>query len=270
MIMAGAWTGLPTAFAGKLGDFERSATEERGGADKRSQSQSGREQKGSSSCFDPIVSDVGSVVVSDTVAPAANSCFGGLFVAMGEGGANSTKRIDPVEVRPGERIDARKEGEALIPFLRVDLAYQNVESDVIARDVRAEAGYGAVGFQLRRTVYEEENPPDRLETLQYYLLYRMSFGSFVEVDAGIGSLLLTGKEKNSGLSLTIPVIFHPTDYFGVEFRPAWSTINDNSIHDLDAGVLFGGRYASLRAGYRWFKSGRESLDGPYAGVALRW
>lgn len=270
LIVAGGGKDPSPAVAGKLEEFERSAIEERGHPDKSSSSRSNAERSGSSSCFDPVVSDVGDEVVSETAVPAASGCISGLFGAIGRGGANSMKRIDPLEARSGERVIPRKDGEALISFLRVDLSYQEVESDVSAGDLRAELGYGSIGFQLRRTVYEERDPPDTLEAFQYHILYRMSYGTAVEVDLGVGSLFLTGKEKNSGFSVTVPFLYHPVESVGLEFRPAWSAIHENSIYDLDLGVLFGGRYASLRAGYRWFRGGHESLDGPYAGVALRW
>ena len=83
VMMAGICTAPSPAYAGKLGDFERSATEEDGAADTHSPSQSGREKDRSSSCIDPIVLDVGEVIVSEAVAPEASSCIGGSSVPCG-------------------------------------------------------------------------------------------------------------------------------------------------------------------------------------------
>jgi hypothetical protein len=41
------------------------------------------------------------------------------------------------------------------------------------------------------------------------------------------------------------------------------------VSDYDLAALLGWRYVSLKAGYRWVSSPRESLNGPYAGLSLR-
>ena len=185
--------------------------------------------------------------------------------------ALAADRVDPdgLAAQEDERI-VRKHGEALVPFLRLDTMYQEVETDVTARDYLIIVGYGAVGFQVRSTVYEEKEPPDKLRLAEYHALYRMSLGNHVEIDLGAGAMVLKGIQENSGFSVTVPVLIHPSDHYGFEFRPVWSSINENDIQDFDVAVLFGWRYVSVKAGYRWVRSPHQSLDGPEMGVSLRW
>jgi hypothetical protein len=170
----------------------------------------------------------------------------------------------------GKGVRPRREGEALIPVLRLDVTYQHAESDITAWDYRFEAGYGPLGFQMRRTVYDEKVPAASLEVIEYHALYRMSAGSKLEVDLGAGAMILNGFQDNNGYSVTVPILYHPTNFYGFEFRPVWSSINENDIQDFDLAVLFGWRYASIKAGYRWLRSPHQSLDGPEFGIALRW
>jgi hypothetical protein len=155
-------------------------------------------------------------------------------------------------------------GEALIPFARFDLSYQDVESDVDAWDYRLEGGYGPVGLQCNLTHYSEETPEDDLDMLRFYGMYRMSFGTIVEVDLGLGALTIDGNGRDTRFSLTVPVRIYPTDWLGIEIRPAWA----DNVTDCDIALLLTAPYVSLKAGYRWVSSPTESLNGPYAGLAV--
>jgi hypothetical protein len=194
-----------------------------------------------------------------------------LFGGIANGGRYSWDRINPdgLSSQRDERI-VRRQGEALIPFLRLDTMYQEVEADVAAWDYLMIVGYGSLGFQVRSTVYEEKEPADKLRFAEYHALYRMSLGNHIEVDLGAGAMVLKGVQENSGFSVTVPVLIHPSDHYGFEFRPVWSSINENDIQDFDVAFLFGWRYASVKAGYRWVRSPHQSLDGPEMGVSLRW
>lgn len=180
------------------------------------------------------------------------------------GGINSSNRVS------GAGEEPRRSGDALLARLRVDACYQKVEDDVDAFDLRAEAGYGFFGIQTRHTRFWEVHPADTLGVTQAHLLYRMSFGSQVECDLGVGALLLDGRRTTSGISFTLPLLIHPTRNFGVEFRPAWGDMNGRAVDDYDLAVLLGDRHVSLKLGYRWLMSGQRDLSGPEAGVSLYW
>jgi hypothetical protein len=189
-----------------------------------------------------------------------------IILSFAYGGIHSFERLNPEE----EDARLRHPGEALIPFVALDVNAQNVESDVWAWDVRGEIGYACFGFQARRTHYREAEPRDELNAQAFHFLYRMSFGPHVEVDLGFGALELRGNAVNRGFSFTMPVLVYPTENFGIEYRPAWSTIDENRLYDHDLSLVLGFRYGFIRGGYRWFYGDNESLSGPQAGVSLRW
>jgi hypothetical protein len=257
--------------AGTLDDFEKDAVKKREpGTDSKSKKRSstdGADDLGDA-CLDSLASDCLDVFCTSG---EAGRGIGAVFGGIANGGRHSWDRINPdgLAAQKDERI-VRRQGEALVPFLRLDTVYQNVETDVAAWDYLMIVGYGALGFQARSTVYEEKEPAGKLRFAEYHALYRMSLGNQVEVDLGAGAMVLKGAQENSGFSITVPVLIHPSDHYGFEFRPVWSSINENNIQDFDVAVLFGWRYASVKAGYRWVHSLHQSLDGPEIGVSLRW
>ncbi len=257
------------AVSGTLNDFETDAA---GREKNKSKKEKEKEKTDSADAGDMCLDAVGDEICSSLCASSFIEDFiknaGG---AISQGGSNSLDRINPGGLAAQEYPGiVRKRGEALIPFLRADAAYQEVESDVTAWDYRFELGYGSLGFQFRYTAYNEKEPPDALRVSEYHVLYRMSATPRFEIDLGVGGMFLSGNQENSGFSVTVPVLYHPTDFYGFEFRPVWSSINENDIQDFDLAVLFGWRYASIKAGYRWLRSPHQSLDGPEIGIALRW
>ncbi len=181
-----------------------------------------------------------------------------VFVAVGAYGGVSS----------WEKTADKSKGQPLIPFVRLDLSYQNVESDVYATDVALEVGYGPWAAWLQRTEYEEDNPDSNLKLSYVQALYRMSFGTAVEIDLGIGGSYLDGTGSSSGVGFSLPVKFYPWERLGFEFRPVWSNINGNQIEDYTLGIVGGWEYVSLKAGYRWVSTGPESLNGPSVGVVF--
>lgn len=180
------------------------------------------------------------------------------------GGISSWERVDSGgAAEPGSAHRAL--GEPLLPFARLDLAYQSVESDVDAMDVRAELGYGPFAAQVDLTRYWEETPSDEMNLLRALAVYRMAFGANVETDLGFGVLTLEGDERTSRFLFSLPVLVHPSPHWGIEFRPAWA----DRVSDYDLALLLTRGCTSLKLGYRWLDSPRESLDGPYVGVSIR-
>ncbi|MCK4739880.1 MAG: hypothetical protein KAT46_08015 [Deltaproteobacteria bacterium] len=225
------------AVAGNLSDFEDSIIEK----NKRVKKTTKKSKNKSGSNMD-----------SDDITAA-------ILYGLAVGGIATMERV-----REGER----KDGDALIPFARIDLSVQDVASDVVAFDARAEFGYGAFGAQVRRTTFNEENTKDVLDLLQSHILYRISPVEQFEVDLGLGTVTLNGGEVHSGVSFTMPVMVRFHEYLGFEYRPAWASINGNHIEDYDYALIIGSRFASLRAGYRIVQSWNNSLEGPYLGLAL--
>ncbi len=261
LFLSMALAAASSALAGQLSDFERDATGRNSSSEHTSSTSSRRSD---------ATSDFVGDMTGDCLSELCANMLGELFKTMAVGGAISNARVEEYRSAQDTEPSARRSGDALLPFLRLDLLHQNVEGDVTALDSRFEAGSGSLAVEARRTVYREEQPSDNLEIGELHGLYRMSPNSDFEIDAGVGILSVKGNGTTSGLSITIPLRYHPAESFGLEFRPVWSSLKDNAIQDLEAAVLIGWRYASIKAGYRWMHSPHQSLDGPETGISLRW
>jgi hypothetical protein len=169
-------------------------------------------------------------------------------------------------------------GGATLPYIRADVNWQYINSNLEAGDLRVEAGYKLLAFHGRHTVYTESNPSDELTINQYYGVLR--FGGSLsdpalphaswEIGLGLGAAQQQGNQEHSSGAFTIPIKFHPADWVGIEFRPAWYKPQDRIISDYDVSASLGYRYVQLRGGYRWLWLQGEGhfFNGPYAGVSV--
>lgn len=250
------------ARAGKLEDFERDATRDRS-EDRRDDS--GRDDPWGEDDYDYLPSGK---AVHDPVDRFFSGMFSGLLIVPGQASwaraANDTPTLSQWNLAP------RVPGDPFIPLIRMDAAYQAVESDVEALDGRLQLGYGPLAFEFNGTWFQEEDPSARLEIYHLYGLYRLSYGQNVEIDLGVGGIILDGEELNTGASLTIPFLVRIRDWLLVEFRPAWSEVNDTRIDKYELDVLFNWRSVALKTGYRWLESPNESLNGPFVGLSIRY
>lgn len=169
-------------------------------------------------------------------------------------------------------------GEATVPFVRVDYNWQYIDQNLEANDFRIEAGYKMLAFHGRHTVYTESNPSDELTMNQYYGVLRfggalahenLSAGSW-ELGIGLGTAQQQGNDEHSSWAFTVPVKLYPSEWFGLEFRPAWYRPQERVIGDYDLSASLGWRYVQLRGGYRWLwiQGIGHELNGPYAGVSV--
>jgi hypothetical protein len=245
------------AYAGKLDDFEDEATEE----DVRR--------------YD----DDGDGFLDGFFGALLRGFFKLLFWRPGDDDYRDDYRRQPSR-SPDPRTEPYEYGEQppgytyynprLWTSLRLDGSYQNVESDIGAFNLHSELGLAFLGVQGRFTYYREEDPDDHLWLSYIHGLARFPIDNTVQISPGVGAVFLYGENQNSGFSMTVPVLFYPRDWIGVEFRPTWSWINENTLSDHDLGVVLGSQYASFKAGYRWVYTEREeSLDGPYMGVTFQ-
>jgi hypothetical protein len=168
------------------------------------------------------------------------------------------------------RVETREPGEPLIPFARGDAGYQYIRGGPSALDMRGEAGWAFLALETRLTSYRDRRTDETLSALSVNGLYRMSFGSQVEIDLGAGSYSLQGEGRHAGSTFTVPIRVAATDWLGLEARPSWHFIGENTIRDHALSVRLGGRYAGFTAGYRWVESGSAKLDGPQIGLSLSW
>lgn len=179
--------------------------------------------------------------------------------------------LDRVRSDPGfSGISPREIGSPDLPFFRVDLGYQDLESGVEAFDGRLEAGYGPAGLQYRLTHLQQGHTHEQLGLSYIHGLYRISASDAFEFGIGLGQISLDGEARNSGASLTVPINIYPLREVGLRLVPTWSDMNGNSIRDYDGSVAYVKKYFSVRLGYREIQSHQEELRGPYAGVSFHY
>ena len=169
-------------------------------------------------------------------------------------------------------------GAPVLPYVRADYNWQYLNSNLVADDVRLEAGYKCLAFHGRRTRYAEKNPTDDSDINQFYGVIRVG-GEDVdesdrtnwgEVGIGIGGMQQIGNSEFSSWALTVPLKIYPAEWIGVEFHPAWYRPQDRVIGDYDLSVSLGWRFVQFRGGYRWLwvQGVGHKLNGPYAGLSV--
>ncbi|MCK5676044.1 MAG: hypothetical protein KAH99_03410 [Verrucomicrobia bacterium] len=180
-----------------------------------------------------------------------------------------------------ERADGRRFifprhelGQATVPYVRFDYNWQSADWDVA--DTRLELGYKLFAFHGRMTRYSDSEG-DELDVSQYYGVlryggYRPNFlpGTFeFSIGLGVAQHAAVVGDDSSG-AITVPLKYHPVDWFGIEFRPAWYRWDEITIGDYDLSVSLGARFVQLRGGYRWIWDNGvvDEQSGPYAGVSV--
>lgn len=164
----------------------------------------------------------------------------------------------------------RDNGDPLVPKVRLDLAYQYLESDLAAAAYTIELGYAWGGAEFRQTRYMEQNPDDKLDFLQLHALFRPMVSEKLQCDVALGPVWLIGDETTLGWSFGLPFRYWFHENAGVEFRPMWSSFDGTSVSDYDLSLSFRYDYIALRLGYRWVSSPQETLDGAYIGITFRY
>ena len=175
---------------------------------------------------------------------------------------------------PSISVKLREPGDPVIPYFRFDSSYQRIDSDTDATDFYSQIGYGPAAVDMRLIRFNEKDhttgTTTHLDIKRVHFLGRMSYGSNFEVDAGVGWIQIDGQQRSDGFSFTLPILYYPSQYWGVEFRPAWANINGSSIEEYDVSAHLCWKHIGIKAGYRWLKSEETSLNGPYAGVVIRY
>lgn len=237
-----------TLRAGILDDFEEASTQKPSSSSGRSHD-SHDESDDNDSVFFDILFEI----------------FHGIFVY---GGKSSLAHINGSDDPLYEHISIRETGAPNLPFIRGDVHYQWVDSDVYALDGRLEAGVGPMALQLRSTRFKESSPDDSLTITYVHGLFRMSGSRLFEWDLGLGSMSMEGNERHSGFSMTFPLSSYPFEHFGLRLVPTLSGINGNVIKDMDVSMALVYPFAAVQLGYRNIEANGVTLNGPYAGLSF--
>ena len=244
---------ITPAYSSQLRDFEESAT-------RPDRDTATRE----SSVFDELMGEI------------IASCLGFvvLTVFVEPIGALASSARDRVNVdyvpEDVERDTSRSIGDPDLPFFRLDLNYQRVSSNIDGIDGRFEIGYGPYAVQARHTRYEEKKPSEKLNFTSIHGLLRLSEDNRFEMGLGAGALLLDGDRHTSGFSITCPINWYPHRRMAIRVVPTISWLGGNSIGDYDVSAGYTRPYFSLQSGYRWLRSGDETIHGPYIGFSLHY
>lgn len=244
------------SFAGKLDDFEKDTEKKK---DKTS-----KDNSISSDLAGAILGAISSALIVGTVEGIKNDKN-----KSSQNKETTQKDSNKAEEKPSEKNLVKwPTGDPMVPFARIDASYQHLSSKLKAWDCMAEFGYEFLALNGRFTHYMEKDPDDSLDAAEGSILLRMPFCDHVEVDLGAGFMSISGDKTHSGGSVTLPIKIRPVKYLEIELRPLWADINGNFMQDYDAGIVITGRYAGVRAGYRWLLSPGECLDGPYLGISI--
>ena len=234
------------ASAGQLDAFERDANK----AESKKEPEHRRRDQDEADPFDDLWGDL-------------------LLLPFWYGGSESLARMNPDLVDFDATIPLRAPGEPLIPILRADVDWQHIEDNLSAWNFGGELGYGPLALRATRQQFTEEladGNEDRLDLTMLLGLYRMSFAACVEIDLGGGMSWLDGDQESSAGAIAAGITIHPFEHYGFEFRPVWA----DRIAVYDAGLVAGVDFIAAKAGWRWTESPDESLNGPYAGLSLRY
>lgn len=256
-------------YAGKLIDFEKDTTPYPESASEREQySSTPRHKKPhrhhrrreDDDFFSILFGDLIDDIVSDVVGGAAHAIGNGLD----EAATHSNQRID--ESRAASAEDKRELGEPVIPYFRLNLNMQNIETHIYGFDGKLELGYGAIAGEYRQTRYRDDVLKESLRLKQLQLFSRMSFGNHFVMNFGLGGASLDGQNHSQGALFSVPMIYYPQRHLAFELRPSWMFGGELSLDEMDLSTLISFQRIALRLGFRQLNSQHDSLQGAYAGV----
>ena len=165
------------------------------------------------------------------------------------------------------RADAgvrRDEGDALIPYVRYDFAYQHVSSSASGYDNRLELGYGVISVLVDDLHLTDRAYGVSLTVDRYLLQYRVSVDRHREFDFALGETDLLGANYTQLGTVSVAARFMVTNHVMLEFRPTWA----NTIQDYEGAAAYSQPGWSVKAGYRSVTSPGGTLQGPFIGFSL--
>ena len=172
---------------------------------------------------------------------------------------------------PPEPSRFRDPGDPLLPYFRLDGAWQDATGRIEAEDFYIQGGYGPMAVDYRQTYFTEDRPRTHLDLHWLHFLARMRYGEQVELDLGVGGFWMEGTRRTDGISLSAALLVYPEEYWGLEFRPTVAMLEtESSIRDYDLALHYRQELVGVKVGYRWTKSPNVTLEGPYLGLVFRW
>lgn len=179
------------------------------------------------------------------------------FIALGYGGQYSVAYMDE-----------RERGELLLPILRVESSFLYDDARRGAYGTLIEGGWGFLGARANYWDHFDVSTDDHVAMITWHLLYRATFGEYLEIDLGGGGIEIGGDNEKHGGSGVFGVRWRPDERLSVEYFRSWHDIEreDYSEHDLAFRVNLEGVHFKL--GYRYLGLPERNLKGPYAGIGV--
>lgn len=265
------------AMAGKLDDFEQSATTSQSEkqSSKKHSSSSGKSSQSSSrssetsgfagAMVEAILFPIVEVVVKTTVYAAAHATDQVLTTGT-QGSLKQSERTlqEPIDI-PDLSEDA--DGHYGVPLLLADISYGSGD-DIEWRDLRLETGYGPISLFYRRSKYLEPDIDDEMLVSNFSVNYRLYYGARVEFDAGLGKYWLQGNDDTSSASFRLALKLRMFDNVWLTASRIATMGDELDLSDSEYALVYGKRHWFVRSYYRRLNAENSSLDGFGFGVGL--
>lgn len=261
-------TSLPVR-AGTLSDFEESAHTSSASSQSKSYSSSSSSGNSDSSSSDNWL---GRLIVDIVVLGGSNSftkagtAFNDPAAENGQAQQENTSATEGAAASDDEFSEPKHPGDHLLPFFQANLSAGAGSHDIDWKDIRLEAGYGAVAAVYRRSLYSEQRSSDELILSKTLLLYRMLFFDHLTVEFGVGKYTMDGFAHASDDALFTGFHLKFTDRLSLANR-------STSVHGLNLNfddsewlVQYGIKNWSAQLAYRKLESPGMSINGPSLGL----
>lgn len=247
-----------SSFAGKLDDFETSATEKKHERRDSRRHPPSRDNR-----------DDGHHHQSDGGCHGFFSCLFQIFIHV-DASSSSTDTYDETEQSeypPDE--SGQQNNPPARPLVTVDLAYQYMEPGIFGLDSSFKLRLKWVNIEGRFTRVVETSPYDILDVSQLNVVFPIRLSRSLTVGGSVGLYQLAGNNTNTGGSIGMPITYKaPGSKWEFAMTPLWTNINGNYITDVDYRVSYRKGNTNFFTGHRGIDTGSQLLSGPYVGVGL--
>lgn len=283
-------TCLPASYAqaGKLNDLESASTT----SNSRSSSSSNNSTRHSSSSSssrsggigEAIVGALAEVMVRVIVEVSTQAISAGV-TTMAYAGENSLQRYQRTKAKktnfsaPNSEAEYdefqeleyenslfRKEGDPILPTIRLSSQWLSASGDINAQLYRAEAGYGLIGVSFSQNNLQERG--DTLALSNALIHYRMSFGNNFSWDLAFGSGKMNGNQQHNGSVFAMPMRYRYNKDWHFEYYPVWTDYKNGSLAEHQFSFNYHYKHLGATLGYKTWSAGSTSVDGVFTGLYL--
>jgi len=262
------------ALAGKLDDLETQATTK--SKSKSSSKSSGSKSSSSSGGYynnssqndddgNPIEAAFMAFMLIFLTVKAIELTAEGIGV-LAEHGGDSFSRYDQSSntSKGAEPSLFRKEGDPILPTLRLSSQWLNGSGDVSGQLNRIEAGFGAFGVSHTQNRLTEAG--DKLTIKNTLAHYRMSFGNDFSWDLAFGKGKMDGNKNTDGNVFAMPMRLRLNQEVHLEYFPVWSDYGGRRMSEHQFSLNWQKEKVGLSTGFKTFSAGNTSVNGLFAGL----